>query len=462
METAESPLDELVRFVDEVTFEEIPAAAVDTIETAFVDTLGVTLAGSQTSIREKVSGALVGTGTRNPASSVPDEAPLSVSERAFLGATVGHSLDFDDCAASNPMHPSVTIVPALLAVNERMPVRGDDLVTAYLAGFEAQHYLATPISPSHQEHGWHTTGTVGPFAAAAAVAKLLGLDRERIWTTLNIAASMSSGIMANIGTDTKPMHAGQAARSGTTAALLAEKGFTAAPRAILGDGGFFDLYRNPSDDDPIEFPDLSPSPDGLGVLYDGIFVKKYPACGRVQSGIEAASQLRETTGLDSDEITAIEVVASQSAADVLPYERPNESIEAKFSMHFGIAVGLLEDDVHLETFNEDIIQRADVRALCESTDFQVDPTLPYSSYQTTCLVHTERGTYKETVRDPPGHPNNPMSAEEIREKFLLCASDVVNSDAEQLYEDVSTLSRQRETDFLRIAWQDNVTNAKSY
>src|SRR5205814_1903781 len=155
-------------------------------------------------------------------------------DAALVNGTAAHALDFDDVSNSLGGHPSAPILPAIFALGEVLdrpekPVGGRDFITAYVAGFETETRIARGVHFHHYEKGWHPTATLGVFGAAAASCHLLGLDRAKTAQALAIAASLASGIKANFGTMTKPLHVGHTARNGLFAALLARDGFTANP-----------------------------------------------------------------------------------------------------------------------------------------------------------------------------------------------------------------------------------------
>ena len=157
---------------------------------------------------------------------------------ALCNGTAAHALDFDDTNFTMLGHPSAPVLAAGLAAGELALADGPALLHAFLLGFEVETTLAEVINPAHYERGWHATCTLGTLGAAAAAARLLGLDADGIRTALAVAASQSSGLKENFGTMTKPFHAGHAARSGVVAALLAREGWTAAEQALEGPQGF--------------------------------------------------------------------------------------------------------------------------------------------------------------------------------------------------------------------------------
>ena len=409
---------ELANFVSDLEPSDVPEGGLRVAERAILDTVGVTLAGAKTDAAEA---ALTAIGTSGGSTTVLGRGEsLGASDAAFINGTAGHALDFDDVAlAATDGHPSVPMVAPLLAVGEREKSSGTELLTAFVAGFETQSYLSRPISPGHYEGGWHATSTIGVFGATAAVASLLDLSESETAHALSMAASMPAGLKRNFGSTTKPIHAGQAARSGLTVALLAAEGATADPNAIDGDRGFFDLYRGDG------IPDLDRRYE-LGtrwaIVDDGIDVKKYPCCYYTHSAIYAAIGLKNQHELTADTVDTVVVTASRGAADALQHEDPQTGLEAKFSMQYLIARALTDGDVGLSAFDDENIEDPVVQSVRERVSLVVDDDLSYDSNAARVEVSTQDGEAYELFREqPPGTHADPLSAAELHDKFRMCA-----------------------------------------
>lgn len=422
--STETAATELGNFISTLSSSEIPDSGLRVAERAILDTVGVTLAGARTDAAEA---ALAAIGTTDGSTTVigRDES-LGLPEAVFVNGTAGHALDFDDVAlAATDGHPSVPMIAPIFAVGEREGSNGRELLTAFVAGFEAQSYLSRPISPGHYEGGWHATSTVGVFGATAAVASLLDLSESETAHALSIAASMPAGLKRNFGSTTKPIHAGQAARSGTTAALLAAEGATANRTAIEGERGFFDLYRGDGTPDPDRRYELG---DRWAIVDDGIDVKKYPCCYYTHAAIYAAIGLREQYDLTAGAVDSVAVTASRGAVDALQHENPTTGLEAKFSMQYLIARALADGEVGLSAFDDHNIDGRAIQSLRERVKLVVDDDLPYDSNAARVAVETRDGeTYERFRERPPGTHDDPLSAAELHEKFRMCAARAPDS-----------------------------------
>src|SRR6185437_15616128 len=167
-------------------------------------------------------------------------APL---DAALVNGTAAHALDFDDVSNSLGGHPSAPILPAIFALGEVLDCAGQDFVAAYVAGFETETRIARGVHFHHYEKGWHPTATLGIFGATAACCHLMRLKPAQTAQALAIAASLASGIKANFGTMTKPLHVGHTARNGLFSAMLAREGFTANDAALEHKQGFLRVFN---------------------------------------------------------------------------------------------------------------------------------------------------------------------------------------------------------------------------
>ncbi|SEO20876.1 2-methylcitrate dehydratase PrpD [Halorientalis persicus] len=419
-------------FVADLSYADLPKSVVKTVERAFLDTVGVTLAGAvegagrtvasaaEITLGDAAAGTLLGVTT--------DESP---AEAALRVGTASHALDYDDLSWAMDGHPSVTLVPPLLAVAEMADANGRDLITAFVAGFETECAVAGPVSPAHYEAGWHATATFGTFGAAAAVAHLLDQDAAAIERALTAAASMPAGLKRNFGSETKPLHAGLCSRAGVTAARLAHEGLTADDAAISGERGFWDLYG------PDERGTFSIG-ERFRLREEGIHVKAFPCCYFTHTAIAATQAL--TADLAPDAVDRIEVAAARGAADALHHADPDTGLEAKFSMEYCVASGVVRDRVGLAAFRDDAIDDPGVQRVRERVAFDVDESLPYDSHASVVRVDTTDGTRERRQEDPPGTHENPLSDGELRTKFAECAGVVLTETAvDTLYDRLSSL-----------------------
>ncbi|MBV9522769.1 MAG: MmgE/PrpD family protein, partial [Alphaproteobacteria bacterium] len=262
----------LGRFISELRFEAIPQGALRAVRTGFTDCIAVMLAGIDEPVARIVREQIGTRGADGAASLYLGGERAAPADAALANAVAGHALDYDDVALAG--HPSVVLVPAILAEAEALGADGKSAAAAYVAGYETWARLVERDKDALHQKGWHPTAVLGPVAAAAACAHLRRLDPVKASRALGMAASMAGGVVANFGTMTKPLQAGRAAASGVTAARLADAGLTAAEDALEHGVGLLNALS------PKGRVDTETPLDDLGRHWRletlGVNIKKYP------------------------------------------------------------------------------------------------------------------------------------------------------------------------------------------
>src|SRR3954454_20470987 len=286
--------------IGHIAYFDLPPEAVYWAKTAILDTVGVTLAGAAepcTQIVARVLAAGTGAGSGECLIFGTDRraAPL---DAALINGTAAHALDFDDVSNSMGEHPSEPIVPVLFTSGEILDSTGREFIAAYVAGFETETRIGRGVNLHHYEKGWHPTATLGVFGAAAACCHLMGLDRAKTAQALAIAASLASGIKANFGTMTKPLHIGHTARNGLFAALLARDGFTANPGALEHRQGFLHVFNGAGNFNADAI--LADWGRPYDLVSPGIGIKQHPCCGSTHPAVDAMLALRAEYGPGHD------------------------------------------------------------------------------------------------------------------------------------------------------------------
>ncbi len=437
MDPSQSPEQRIADFVATLTYTDLPSDAVATSERAFIDTVGVTLAGSRTDAGAATSQFATTLNQSTDGSTlIGRDHSASLSSAVLANGTAGHALDYDDLSWGMDGHPSVPLVAPILGVGELVDATGAEAITAYVAGFETMCFIADPISPTHYQLGWHPTATFGTFGATAAASVLLDLDASTVRRAIAIAASMPAGIKRNFGSMTKPLHAGLAGRSGVTAALLAREGLTADAVPVSGTDGFFDLYADGASESP------DPPGNPWRIQTHGIHVKYYPCCYFTHTSITAIATLIEEALVRPDAIKRIDVTASQGAADALVHSTPTTSLQAKFSMEHCIAAAAIYDHVGVAAFEEAAINNQQLTAIQDRVTFTVNPDLAYDDHAATVrVILDDDERYAITQENPPGIHDDPPSLEDLRNKYLACATQVFDeSTAASTFNRVSSLA----------------------
>ena len=403
--------------------DDLDAACVDAARTAITDTVAVTLLGSREASVARLRATLEP--GRDGAAQVFGRAErASVLDAALVNGVASHALDFDDFTQEFGGHPSVPIVPGLLALAEARHASGRAFLTAYVAGVELETRIAHGVHFHHYEKGWHPTSTLGVFGAAGAAAHLIGLDVRRTAHALAIAASLSSGIKANFGTMTKPLHVGHCTRSGVHAALLAEQGFDSALDAFEHPHGFLEVYNGAGRYDTAAM--LAPWYVPPRVVEPGISLKEFPCCGSTHPAIYMALRLRDEHGLDARDIERVRVLTHPRRLPHTDNPRPGSALEAKFSIQYCVARALLDGPPRLAHFEDDAAREPAVQALTARVEAGPDAQMARRddcAFGAHVFVHLRDGrTLDARVEHMPGRgAAHPMSAAELRAKFVDCA-----------------------------------------
>jgi len=347
---------------------------------------------------------------------------------ALANGTAAHALDFDDTNFSMMGHPTAPVLSAALAAGELALADGRALVHAFLLGFEVETTLAEVLNPAHYEKGFHATGTLGAMGAAAAAARLLGLDATQTRTALAIAASQASGLKENFGTMTKPFHAGHAARGGVLSGLLAREGFTASEQALEGPQGYFAVLGAGKREERA----LETLGAPWKILKTGVAVKPYPSCACTHSIIDSALELRRIHAIAPEQVEHVTVGVGASVPRILIHSNPRSGLEAKFSAEFSAAAALCEGRVGISTFRDDKTDEPLIKALMKRVSVVVDPEIPAEGDEHMWTRMTLRLRDGREVgiapRPVPGHPGLPLSLDQLREKFRDCARIVLPDD----------------------------------
>ncbi|MGH7053508.1 MAG: MmgE/PrpD family protein [Stellaceae bacterium] len=314
--------------------DELPEAVRELARQCVLDYLGVALAGAADPLVRIVLDELAEAGGTPQASLIGHQGRLPALSAALVNGAAGHALDYDDVNLAMPGHPSVAILPALLALAERERSPGRAVLTAFVAGYETACRIGAALRPGHYDLGFHATGTVGCFGAAAACAHLLGLDTERTAAALGIAGTQAAGLKSQFGTMCKPFHAGKAAQNGLLAALLARRGFSSRPDLVECVQGFALTHG----------PDFAPEaaradPPGGFHLRANLF-KYHAACYLTHAPIEAARRLREEHRLTPEAIRGITLRLDRSCDRVCNIPAPIDGLESKFSLRQTVAMAL--------------------------------------------------------------------------------------------------------------------------
>jgi 2-methylcitrate dehydratase PrpD len=362
--------EELAARIVAMRYDDLPAAAVDGSRIAFMDTIGVMLAGADEDCARIARGVVAVNGADGPCRVIGTARGAGCLDAALANGTAAHALDFDNGSNSMGGHASATMVPALIAAAQAHGGSGRDLLLAHTVGFETGTRIGHAVHFHHYEKGWHPTSTLGTFAVAAACSSLLKLDRQQTATALALAASLASGIKANFGTMTKPLHVGHCARSGLLAVLLAREGYTANPGALEHPQGFLNVFNGPGTYRAERM--LAGWGEPLEIVRPGAGYKEYPCCAATHAALDATFRLlREHGPIAARDIAQVRTWTPARRLAHTNRPDPRSNLDAKFSVQYCVSRALLDGKLVIEQFDGDAWRDGRTRAVMQRVRSEV-------------------------------------------------------------------------------------------
>ncbi len=323
----------LAQWVSSVDDNTISASAWEWSKHVLLDWLAVGVAGASEPLVQMLL-AEYGGGGEQPCTLLGSPLRARPHDAALINGAAGHALDFDDVASRMVGHPTAPVAPAALALAQSLGANGRDLLRALIVGHEIESRIGEVAGLSHYQLGFHVTGTIGTFGAAAACARLRGLDAATTRHALGLAATQAAGLKSMFGTMAKPLHAGKAAMNGLMAAQLAARGFTAHESAIECPQGFARTQA----------PSLNPMSTVIdtraGFAIEAALFKYHAACYLTHSTIEAIRQARVRHGVTLDALDSMTVTVAGNQRGVCDIANPQTGLNVKFSIQHLAALAL--------------------------------------------------------------------------------------------------------------------------
>ncbi len=431
----------LGEYVESLTYKKLPKAVKVKAKQLLVDWVGCTVYGSENENLRYLAKMFKGEGESTVIGLWSKTNPLSAS---FLNAFSSHSTELDDVHMGGIIHPGTVVNPAALSVAEKLKVSGKELVEAIVAGYEVCIRVAVAVGREHYKT-WHTTGTCGSFGAAASASKIQGLDSKGVAYSLGTAGTLTSGLWEyiKVGSTLKPLIPSQAAWLGVMASMLSEKGVASPLTIFEGDQGFIMGFA----------PHVNPEKivENLGeheILK--VSIKPYPSCRHTHSSIEAALKLHGKTG--KNEIERVEVETYSEAVKIAGLRKPRTIEEAKFSLSHCIATALIRGAFTVKDLKDSLRDR-EVLKVREKTFIKVRDEFNSSLPKQPVLlkVKLKNGRIiEEYVDTPKGEPENPLSIEELKKKFISLTTENIGKErAEKLFHEVMEIDGKKEIDLFK-------------
>ena len=418
--TAAGPTRELARWISGLKHSDLPPRTKEVVRIVLLDTLGCGVYGYATPWANMLlQWARAAAPAKGEATVWGEATPsLRAADAALVNGTAVHAFELDDYHQAK-LHPGAAVIPAAVAMAEKLGASGERLVTAIAAGYEVMIRSSLALNPSAARlRGWHLTGVCGPFGAAAACASLLGLDEEQTAWALGLAGTQGAGLWAfnADGTMSKRFHAGKAAHSGVLAAELAALGFTGPTQIYeFHDGGVLKAFSDASDPAPLT--------RDLGSVFhlDATSIKPYSCCGSTHSYVDAALELRRKLGTPWDakrpvRLGMAKVVDVQCGFDYAP----GSALNAQMSLRYVVAAALMEGGALPPQFSDAKIADPVLTGLAGRIECEHDSKLDqlYPARFSAWVAAEDKGKWvRVDVPDPLGSTANPVDARGVVEKF---------------------------------------------
>jgi 2-methylcitrate dehydratase PrpD len=432
----------LSKFVVQSQMEDFPEEVIETSKKCFLDWIGVAIGGMKDPSAEILVDLIKEMGGRKQATVLGYGIKTNILNAALINGIMSHVLDYDDAHSESRSHPSSPLIPALLSMAEYKKMRGKDLITAFVLGFEVGTRIGLALGKTYYELGWHATSVLGRFGSAVGVGKLLRLNPKQMACAMGLAATQAGGLRRVFGTMGKPFHAGKASMDGMLSALLASRGFSAPEDVLEGKSNFLEIFSGGYDPNRIT--------QGLGreyqVLRDSF--KPYAACLLIHPAIDGLIWMREQGAFELDSVEQIDLEVSPLCMTVTDNPDPRNGLEGKFSIYFCAALSLAEGKVQESQFTREKMKDHRIRDFMRKTK-----ALGVDSLEETeahVVIKLKNGAQLDRrVLTPKGDPENPMSFDEISYKFRSLAQDLLSDrQMDQIIHVVHNLEKIEDTSTL--------------
>ena len=400
----------LASYVVKNRWEDIPEDVRHEAKRALINVIGCAIGGSPHPAVTAAIRALSPFSGERTASIVGRPERLDPLHASLMNGISSHVEDYDDTTPKNYSHTSSPVSSALLAYASANHVRGRDFVEAFILGFEAASRVGNVVYPAHYDVGWHMTGTIGVFGAAAGIGKLIGLNEQQMVWALGLAATQSAGLREMFGSMGKAFHPGRSAQNGYAAALLAQAGFTSGEHGIEGPRGFAHVLAATRD--------LSKITTRLGVDFDlrENTYKPFP-CGIVNHPtIDGAIQIHDQHRPDPESIVAVRLRVAPLVLDLCNQQNITKGLQGKFSVYHGAAVGLVRGKGGLREYTDEAVNDPAIKRVRELTTATGDPSVTEDQVHVEVELRDGRKLSK-FVEQSLGNIHRPLTDKQLEEKF---------------------------------------------
>lgn len=407
----------LSEFIHNTDYEDIPSEIIQLAKMCFLDWLGCTVAAADSETARIFRETVLELGGNPDATIIPYGDKTSITNASLVNAALSHFLELDDIHKKAMYHPGIPVIPAVLALSEKLNKTGKDIITGIVMGYETGIRIGIAINPSHFRI-WHTTGTAGTFASAAATGKILDLSEKQLIDDLGNAGTQAAGLweFINDGAMTKPLHPAKAAQNGLLSSLLAQKGFTGPSRIIEGKQGFATATSKETN--------LESITADLGNYYcmGDIGFKVHAGCRHTNSPVDGTLALVQKYDIKPEDISQVTVKVYQLAMDLTGKTDPQNPTDGKFSIPYCVASAIRFRHCNIDVFSPELIKDPQTRNILDKINLVVDESVEKEfpmGYASIVEIKTIDGKeYVQRTDYAKGDPENPVSWDDIEKKFI--------------------------------------------
>ena len=419
----------LAHFASALELEAIPELDRERARQCLIDAVGVALFGASQPWSRMVATYARQYGGQGTSRIIGEPGPIAAPLAALTNGVFAHAFELDSLRKPGAgVHPGAALVPTALALGEEIGVAGKALITAIVAGCEVMFRIGIATRQSVEPRGFHSPGLTGPFGAAVTAGHLLGLDAARMTHALGIAGSLCGGLLAFVkagnGAMVKRLHLGRAAEAGVLAARLAAQGFEGPDTILDGDYGFLASYGKDYDATLLT--------QGLGERFEtrNLCLKRYPCHIMAHTPLQAIEALRAAQPFTADDVEKVTVRGSHKMQSHHADPAPTDTMAAQYSVPFCVAVGIAGNPMDPAAFGERGRSDPRIRTLLSRIDIAPwRDNAERNAWASEVTVLFADGRERTAAADDfPGTPTSPLSAEQLRDKFRVCAAGYASAE----------------------------------
>ena len=429
-------LDDISNFILDYDLNQESPETIQMAKFAFLDFLGVTLGGSREEpsiiTLKTLKKVFSKTNLKIKSSVIGSVNKLDILNSGFINGISAHNLELDDGHKIAQMHLGSVIFPTAISISEGYNLEGRDFLEAVILGYNIGIFLGSLVNPQHRNNGFHTSGTIGTFVAGAVASKLLNFNKEEILNTLGLCGTQAAGLLesGHSGSMGKPFNVGKAVYNGILASELAKNGFTGSNSIFDGKNGFLNSFVFKSE--ILNKKDIMENINSISLKE--IYFKKYPFCRHLHSSIDTALKLRNNICEEYGSIDKI-LIKTYDIASQHNNFNPKNREDLKHSLPYAVAIAIVCGELSVKNINN-LIENGlfeentlnnkvnDIKIIANKIKIDMDPELnalfPDKRPSTIIIKLDERfrgGLFQNTTLIPKGDIENPLSLNELLDKF---------------------------------------------